>query len=114
MQAPGFECLAFDPFSLQQNGLPTSEVDVGRCEVVQALVITLMVVMIDERLNLGFKVAWEEVVVQQDAVLQSLMPTLDLALCLRMIGCAADMVHVLVLQPFGQVTGDVAGAVVGQ
>jgi hypothetical protein len=35
MQAPGFKCLPFDPFLLQQSGLAAPEVDVGRCEVAQ-------------------------------------------------------------------------------
>jgi hypothetical protein len=44
--------------------------------------------MIDERLNLRLKGCREEIVFQQDAVLQSFMPSLNLALCLRMIrGC---------------------------
>ena len=90
LQAPGFKCLSFDPFSLQQNGLAAAEVDVGRCEIAQALVIALMVVMIDERLDLGFEVCWEEVVVQQDAVLQSLVPAFDLALGLRVIRRPTD------------------------
>jgi len=38
--------------------------------------------MIDEGLDLRFKACWEEVVIQQDAVFQYLMPSLDLALCL--------------------------------
>ncbi len=45
MQAARFECLSFDPFSLLQNGFVTAEVDVGRCDVVDALVIALVVVM---------------------------------------------------------------------
>ena len=113
MQAPGFDCLSFDPFSLQQNGLGSPEVDVCGREVVQALVIALVVVVIDEHLDLDLEVCWKEVIVQQDAVLQGLMPTLDLALCLRVIGCAADVFHVPVVQPLGQITGDVAGAIVG-
>lgn len=42
---------------------------VGRCDVIDALVIPLMIVVIDERLNLGFEIARQEVVFQQDAVL---------------------------------------------
>ncbi len=30
MQAPGFDSLSFDPFSLFQDGLSPSEVDIGR------------------------------------------------------------------------------------
>ena len=84
MQASRFECLPFDPFSLFQNGLVTSEVDIGWCDVFQALVISLVIVMIDEGFDLVFEIAGQEIVFQQDPVLQSLMPTLDLALRL---GC---------------------------
>ena len=42
------------------------------------------------------------------------MPTLDLALGLRMIGSAANVLHIAVVEPFGQIVGDVAGAVVRQ
>ncbi len=57
-----------------------SEVYVGGCNVAQALVVALVVVMIDKGLDLGFKIARHEVVSHQDAVLQNLMPPLDLAL----------------------------------
>lgn len=30
-QAPGFDCLSLDPFSLFQNGLAAPEVDIGQC-----------------------------------------------------------------------------------
>ena len=46
--------------------------------------VTLMVVVLDEGLDLGLKVAGQEVVFQQDAVLEGLVPALDLALGLRM------------------------------
>ena len=111
MQAPGFERLSFDPFSLQQNGLTPPEVDVCGREVAQAFVIALVVVVIDECLDLGLEVGGKEVVVQQDAILQGLMPAFDLALGLRVIRRPTNMAHIPVLQPFGQVTGDAAGAV---
>jgi len=44
-----------------------------------------MIVMIDECLDLSLKVCREKVVFQQDAVLQGLMPPLDLSLSLRMV-----------------------------
>ena len=87
MQASRFECLSFDPFPLFQNGFVASKVDVGGCDVVQALVVALMVIMIDEGSDLGFEIARQEVVFQQDAVLQRLVPTLDLALRLRIVRC---------------------------
>lgn len=40
----------------------------------QALVIALMIVVTDERINLRFEVSWQEVVFQQDAFLQGLLP----------------------------------------
>ena len=69
MQAPGFECLPFDPFTLFQNGFVTPEVDVGRCDVVDALVVALMIVVVDEGRDLGLKIPRQKVVFQQDAVL---------------------------------------------
>jgi hypothetical protein len=50
--------------------LPAPEVNICGREVVDALVLSLMIVMIDKCLDLRFKVCWEEVVIQQDAVLQ--------------------------------------------
>ncbi len=38
----------------------------------------------------------------------------DLALCPGVVRGSADMVHALALEPFGQIAGDVAGAVVGE
>ena len=88
------------------------EVDVCGGEVADAFVVALMIVMIDERLDLRFQVCREEVVLQQDAVFQGLMPSLYLALCLRVIRRTPDVPHFLVAQPFSQFTRDVAGAVV--
>ena len=88
LQASTFDGLSFDPFSLLDDGLGPPEVGVGRRHVTQALVVALVVVILDERLDLAFEVSRQEVVFQQDAVLQSFMPSLNLALCLRMIrGC---------------------------
>jgi len=39
----------------------------------------LVVVVVDEGFDLRFKIAGQEVVFQQNAVLQGLMPSLDLA-----------------------------------
>ena len=76
------------------------------------LVVSLMIVMIDERLNLRFQVGRKEVILKQDAVLQGLVPSLDLALCLRVIWCTPDVSHFPVVQPFSQLTRDVAGPIV--
>ena len=76
--------------------------------------VALMVVVVDEGLNPGFEITWQEVVFQENAVLQCLVPPLDLALSLGMIWSAAGMLHALVLQPFSQFTRDVAGSVVAE
>ena len=62
LQAPIFDSLSFDPFTLLDDGLRPAEVGIGRCDVVQALVIALMVVVLDERFDLLLKVAGQEVV----------------------------------------------------
>ena len=77
-QAPGFDGLPFDPFSLLQDGLAASEVDIGRSKVLQALVVAPVIVMIDEGVDLQPEITGQVVVLQQDAVLQGLMPALDL------------------------------------
>ncbi len=40
------DCFAFDPFSLQEDGLGSTEVDVGGCEIVQALVVAVVIVVL--------------------------------------------------------------------
>jgi hypothetical protein len=47
-QASVLNGFAFDPFSFQQDGLPTSEVDVGRRQIVDALVVAQVIVVSDE------------------------------------------------------------------
>ena len=76
--------------------------------------VALVIVVIDERFDLGFEIPWQEVMFQQNPIFQSLVPSLDLALGLGMIWCAAGVLHTLVLQPFRQLAGDVAGAVVAE
>ena len=44
---------------------------------------------------------------EQDAVLERLMPTLDFALGLRMVGRSADMLDVLLAQPIGKIARDI-------
>ncbi len=114
LQAPMLDGLSCDPFSFQRDGLAPPEVDVDRGQIVQALMITVVVVVSDEGLDLGFEIARQIVVLQQDPVFQSLVPSLDLALGLRMVGGAARMLHISIVEPFGQVAGDIARPVIGQ
>ncbi len=62
MQASRFECLLFDPFALFENGFVPAEVDVGRCDVIQALVESPVIVVINEGRDLDFEIARQEVV----------------------------------------------------
>ena len=54
-------------------------VDISRRQVVQALMVALMVVVSDEGCDVRFEITWQEVVLQQDAVLECLMPSSPLA-----------------------------------
>ena len=57
-QAAVGDGLSFDPFPFDQNGLAPPEVDVGWRQVGDALVISQVIVVSDERLDLGFEIAW--------------------------------------------------------
>lgn len=114
MQAPKFDSLSLDPFALFDDGWCPAEVGVGRHHVVQALVIAPVVVVLDERLDLDLKVAGQEVVFQEDAVLQGLVPALDLALGQRMSRGTAHMAHLPGLDVFGEFASDLAGAIVAE
>ena len=113
-QAPLVDGVAFDPFSLLQNGLASPEVDIGRGEIAEALVVALVIVVIDEDVDPVFEITRQEVVLEQDAVLERLMPALDLALGLRMKRSAADMAHAVGVDPFGEFAGDVGRPVVAE
>ena len=73
-----FDGLSLDPFALLDDGGGPAEVGVGGRHVAQRSVVPLVVVVLDERLDLGLEVAGQEVVLRQDAVLQGLVPALDL------------------------------------
>ena len=112
LQAPMLDSLAFDPFALFDDGFSPAKVGVGWRHVIEALVVAPVVVMLDEGAYRGLQVAGQEVVFQKDAVLQGLMPALDLALGLGMHGSAPDMAHPLGLDIVRQLPRDVAGAIV--
>jgi hypothetical protein len=56
-----------------------------------------MVVVVDGGGNLHFEIAGQEVIFQQDAVFEGLMPALDFALGHWMIGRAAKVFDVAVI-----------------
>jgi hypothetical protein len=93
MQAPLSGGFAFDPFSLFDDGFRSAEVGISRCDIFQALMIALVIIVFDERFDLRFQIAGQVIVFQQDAVFQGLVPALDLALRLRVERCTANMTH---------------------
>jgi hypothetical protein len=56
-QAASLDGLAHDAFAFEQDGLSSAEMDIGRGEVLEALVIALVLVVLDEGLDLRFEVA---------------------------------------------------------
>ena len=84
-QAPGIDGLPFDRFSLLKDVLAATEVDVGRCEVLQAFVVAPIVIVRDEGAVLSAEIAKPVVVCQLDAVLEGLVPTRNLAMGSRVI-----------------------------
>ena len=113
-QAPTLDCVSFDPFSSFDDGGGSTEVGIGRCDVVEALMVALVVVVLDERLDLGLKVTRQEVIFEQHTVLQGLVPAFDLALCLWMEGCASHVIHLLGAKIVSQFFGDIAGTIVAE
>ena len=95
-QAALLDGFAFDPFPLQCDDVAAPEVDISGCEIAEALMVAAVVVVIDERRDLLLEIARQEVILEQDAVLQRLVPSLDLALGLGMAGRTARMFHAFV------------------
>jgi hypothetical protein len=99
LQASLLDGLALYPFAFSEDGLSTAEVDVGGGQVAEALVISGMVVVFDESGHLPFEIIWQLGIFEQDAVLEGLVPALDLALRLGMIRCTANVLHALAVEP---------------
>ena len=73
-----------------------------------------VIVVLDEGADLPFEIAGQIVVFEQDAVLQGLVPALDLALGLRMIRRSAHVLHALVFEPVGQIACNIRRAIVAE
>ena len=103
---------SFDPFPFDEDALAASEVDVGRREVAQALVVAQVIVVGDESADLGLEVARQVVILEQDSVLERLMPALDLALGLGVVRRAPDVLHALFVVPRRQIACDLRRAII--
>lgn len=73
-----FRGLSPDLFKRFDDGRCVAEAGIGECHIVQALVAALVVVTLNEGLHLGLEAAGQEAISQQDAVLEGLVPALDL------------------------------------
>jgi len=113
-QASFFHGVFLDASPPFDDDLISAEVDVGRREIAEALVVPVVVVVGDEGLDLPLQIARQKVVLQQDPVLQGLVLTLDLALGPGMVRCAPDMAHAPLAQPVCEIAGDVTRAIVAQ
>ena len=87
-QSSDLDGLSLDPFSFQQDGVATVEVDIGWGQIGNGLVVAVVVVVVDEGVDLDLEIAQEVVVLEQNAVVERLMPSLDLALGLYSSKCA--------------------------
>ena len=56
LQATLSDRLFLDLFPFSENGFIAAKVDVGGCDVVQALVVALVIVVVDEGFDLSFEV----------------------------------------------------------
>ena len=68
LQAAILDCLFLDLFPFSENVFVTYEVAVCQSDVDQALVITVVVVVIDEGTDLLLQIAWQVVVFQYGSV----------------------------------------------
>ncbi|ASM75233.1 hypothetical protein SULPSESMR1_04514 (plasmid) [Pseudosulfitobacter pseudonitzschiae] len=78
------------------------------------IVVTLVIVVVDEVPDLSLEITGQVVILQQNTILHGLMPSFYFALGLRVEWRSANMVHLLILQPFGQIARDVTGSVVAE
>src|SRR6266581_8270622 len=115
MQAASlFDGFSFDLFSPFENGLTAPEVDVSRRQVVQALVVSTVVVVLDELVDAVFELTWQIVVFQQDPVFHRAVISLDLTLRHRVVRPAADMADAVILEPVAKLARDVGWTVIAQ
>ena len=79
--------------------LSATAVDIGRSEVMKALVVTPGVVVINELGEARFQLTGQVVVLEQDLVLHGAVVALDLALGRRVIGLAPGVRHAMFPEP---------------
>ncbi len=104
----------FDFLFAPEDSFGPTEVDIGGCQIEDALVVSVVVVMIDEFADGLFERSGYIVVFQQDTVLQGLVPSFDLALCLRVVRGTANVIHALIFKSSRQITRDLTAFIVAE
>ena len=84
LQATILDCLFFDLFPFSDDVFVSSGVDIRWCDVAHTFMETMVIVILDECIDLLFKVAGQIIVFQKDAVFHGLVPSLDFTLSLVM------------------------------
>jgi hypothetical protein len=77
---PQFDSLMFDVLPPRENSRTAVEVDIGRSEVAQALVVPPGVVEVNELSKSGFQLPRQVIVFELDPVVDGAVVTLDFAL----------------------------------
>ena len=103
LQAAVFDGVALDAFSFCEDRLGPAEADIGWCEVVDALMITDVIVVFDEGPYPAFEIIGQAVIVERYAVLQRLMPASIFPWVWGWVRSAAHMQHAIVIEPRGQI-----------
>lgn len=76
--------------------------------------VAVVIVVGDEPFDAGVKITWQEVILQQNAVFEGLVPSFYLALGLRVVWSATNVIHTMIIEPVSQFCQDVAGAIIRQ
>lgn len=107
LQAAFPDCRFLDFLPFSEDGFSPTEVDVGECDVVQALMVAAAILVLDKCFDFPFKVTGQVIMFQQDPVLHRLMPALDLTLGLWMEQGSTNIIHVFFFKSVGQITRDI-------
>ena len=91
-------CSFLDFVSFVEHLLGSAEIDIGRCEIVEQLVIALVVVIRHETGNLRFKISRKKIILQVHNIFHRAMITPNFALRHRMIRRGMGVLDVPALQ----------------
>lgn len=76
--------------------------------------VAAVVVMLDEGSDLPFEISRQVIVFEQYPVFQGLVPALDFALGLRMAWRTANVLDISLVEPLGEIGGDVGWPIIGE